>query len=290
MVLIKYFIIRTHRICIGKPTCDAGWWSAPLIVDETDTVFFDHGLDHLPGMLILHGIAELAELASGVDCATGRFDLEFTRYVEKDTPAVVSVAPLGEGDPCRWQVKLAQADRIVCSGTVGTIGIQSGRLAGDSTIDTEPDAEIDTELADAVLVHRHRPENVVVTALRKAEAGFAVDYAPSEAVRTKRFETVHCPLDVVEATRQFMTLMCHEVCGLELDRKLILGRLGISMPQAFPRTGAVRLFAMEPVVSRNRLEFTITARCGEAVEAVMTWDILAVSPTVYTRLRGVQHA
>jgi hypothetical protein len=230
---------------------------------------------------MLHGIAELAELASGGDRVTAAFDLNFTRYVEKDVPVLVSVTALD--DAHRWRVELAQADQIVCEGTVDTIPLS--RASHDIDRST-----VDDVLADGTLAHRHRPENIVVTALRKAEDGYAVDYVPSEAVRTDRFEGIHCPLDVIEATRQFMTLMCHQVCHAGLDRHLILGRFTAVMPQLFPLDGTVRLTAVEPLVSRNRLDFTITAWCGTATPAVTTWDILVASPAAYARLRGVGHA
>jgi hypothetical protein len=272
-----------HRSTISDPICHsaAGLWTAQLIVDESDPVIFDHGVDHVPGMLILHGIAELVERASlgpAGECAAASFDLTFTRFVEKDRPANVVIAPAG---PQLWHAELAQLNRTVVAGKVGTISLDALGYHKVSERTASP------PLAAAALVHRRRPENIVVSPLRTMASGYVVDYAPSEAVRTKRFEDAHCPLDIVEAARQFMILLSHAVCGYDLDRRLILNRLIVTMPKLFPRTAAVHLRSAQPQVNRSQLDMTIYAYCGDAPAATIVWDIKAVTPTVYTRLRSM---
>jgi len=281
-----------HRSTIGEPVLDeaAGRWSAQLVVDDSDTVFFDHSVDHVPGMLMLHGIAELVERASTASVGrsvAGFFDLTFTRFVEKDDPAQVAIVPAEA--PRTWQVRMTQFDQVVCAGTVGAV-VVGGQDDPTGPNHSMRDGAAATALAEAVLVHRRRPENIVVTPLRTAPTGYAVDYQPSEVVRTKRFEYVHCPLDVVEAARQFMILLSHTACGFKLGTHLILNRLTVSTPQPFPRAAAVCLRSAQPRVNRGQLDFTMYAHCGDAPVATITWDIKAVTPAVYARLRGVSHA
>jgi hypothetical protein len=272
-----------YRSTIGESIQDeaTGSWRAPLIVDDSDTVIFDHSVDHLPAMLMLHGIAELVERASPElgGRTAGAFHLGFTRFVEKDRPSHVTITPATP--PHMWRVELTQSGRTACSGTVGSIALDD---RWQSTVSSSPAAP--GPLAEAALVHRRRPENIVVSPLRVEADGYAVDYVPSEAVRTKRFEDVHAPLDVLEAGRQFMILLSHSVCGFDLDTRLILARLAVRMPRLFPRSGTVRLYSARPRVDRHRLEFTIRASCADAPAATIGWDIKAVSPTVYARLRG----
>jgi hypothetical protein len=265
-----------------------GSWTAPLIVDETDTAIFDHSVDHLPGMLMLHGIAELVERASpdvGADRWTaGAFDMNFTHFVEKDRPAHVRIMPAGA--PHIWRAEVIQSGRVACSGTVGGIALDGGRqpTANMAATATAPDA-----LAEAALVHRSHPENIMVSPLRAAAGGYTVDYFPSEVARTKRFEYAHGPLDIVEAARQFVTLLSHTVCGFDLRTRLILARLVVNMPRLFPRAAAVRLHSARPLVKRRRLDCTIRAQCGNAAAATIRWDVKAVPPEVYARLRGMPH-
>jgi A-factor biosynthesis hotdog protein len=275
-----------YRSTIGETSRDdiTGSWSAPLVVDDSDTVIFDHSVDHLPGMLMLHGIAELVERACPAPAGrtAGSFDLVFRRFGEKDRPASVTIRPA----PARhtWYVELAQSAHAICSGTVRSVAVDD---CARSTVVAD---EGSGQLADAALVHRSRPENIVVSALRAADGAYTVDYVPSEIVRTKRFAHAHGPLDIVEAARQFMIQLSHTACGFALGTKLILTRLVVNMPQLLPRAAAVRLHSVQPRVNRNRLDFTIDARCGDAPAATITWDIKAVTPAVYARLRGVPHA
>jgi A-factor biosynthesis hotdog protein len=275
-----------YRSTIGETSRDevTGSWSAPLVVDDSDPVIFDHRVDHLPGMLMLHGIAELLERAyQEPDGRTaGSMDLVFTRFGEKDRPALVTIRPASA--PHTWQVELTQSAHAVCSGTVQAIAL------ADRARSTVVTAAAAVELADAALVHRSRPENIVVSALRASDGGYTVDYVPSEFVRTKRFAHVHGPLDIVEAARQFMILLSHTACGFALGTRLILTRLAVSVPRLFPRAATVRLHSAQPRVDRHRLDFTIHARCGNAPAATITWDIKAVTPAVYARLRGGPNA
>jgi hypothetical protein len=279
-----------QRSTISEPTRDeaAGRWSAQLVVDDSDSVFFDHSVDHVPGMLMLHAIAELVERAGAGPvngCAAGSFDLTFSRFVEKDEPAQVTIVPAAAPDS--WQVTMTQSGHVVCAGTAGTLPLDRPEDAGQlkSTVDEAGPAV----LAAAALVHRSRPENIVVTPLRTVPAGYAVDYRPSEVVRTKRFEDVHGPLDIVEAARQFMILLSHSVCGVDLGMRLILNRLTVRLAEPFPRAAPVRLLARQPRVNRGQLDFAMYARCGDAVDAAITWDIKAVNQAVYNRLRGAAH-
>jgi hypothetical protein len=281
----------TRASSIGVPTRDEHGesWIAPLVVDDSDPVIFDHSVDHVPGMLMLHGIAELVEWAGpgtgGARCMAGEFDLRFTRFVEKDRPAHAVIAP--DGAPHTWRVEISQEGHIACAGRAGTMTLGDGdRPAGHGVA-----AAIRSAVrAEAAIVHRRRPENIVISPLRPAPAGFMVDYLPSEAARTKRFEHVHCSLDVVEAARQFMIMLSHAACGFGLDRRLVLNRLTVSMPGPFPRTDPVRLHCAPPRVRGGRIDFAMHARCGDHPAATIGWDITAATPAVYARLRGVRHA
>ncbi|WP_354641703.1 ScbA/BarX family gamma-butyrolactone biosynthesis protein [Kitasatospora camelliae] len=107
-----------------------------LHVDQTHPVFFDHPLDHVPGMLLLEAFRQATGCAAGR--ATGRTVDElamvggrtaFTAFCELDAPTFLAVAPVataavagaatGAGaDLERWSFEVAavQYGRVVATG------------------------------------------------------------------------------------------------------------------------------------------------------------------------------
>jgi hypothetical protein len=79
--------------------------TASLIVDRTHPYFFDHPCDHVPGMLLLEGCAQLAQSAvapSGTDPSTRAaimaYEMDFTQFVECTLPTTLT-ARVGRGRP-----------------------------------------------------------------------------------------------------------------------------------------------------------------------------------------------
>jgi 3-hydroxymyristoyl/3-hydroxydecanoyl-(acyl carrier protein) dehydratase len=85
------------NIAISTPRRDetTDVFAASLIVDHTHPYFFDHPCDHVPGMLLLEGCAQLAQAAFGetigADAAgvTG-YEVNFTQFVETGIPATLT--------------------------------------------------------------------------------------------------------------------------------------------------------------------------------------------------------
>ncbi|MGX1133514.1 hypothetical protein RKD49_005704 [Streptomyces glaucescens] len=103
-----------------------------LRVDPSHRVYFDHPVDHVPGMLLL----EAAHQAVGG--AVRSLDCTFRRYVEFDAPCTVVTAPLDpgpDGEPARTRTRVTAvqegearftADVVTCSAPVPE---ESGRAA-----------------------------------------------------------------------------------------------------------------------------------------------------------------
>ena len=77
------------NIAISTPrrTDTPGAFAASLIVDRTHPYFFDHPCDHVPGMLLLEGCAQLAlstfrEIAGIEAAGISAYDVSFTQFVE----------------------------------------------------------------------------------------------------------------------------------------------------------------------------------------------------------------
>jgi hypothetical protein len=122
-------------------------------VDQKDTFFFDHNIDHVPGMVLVE--AALEAVAPDADSADGTsvlMRLEFTKICELDTP--VQLKCIETAEERRWEVQFVQNDVGVCSGTI--------QLAGPCAVQADSN-----EPAPATLVHRLRPENILVGALER---------------------------------------------------------------------------------------------------------------------------
>jgi len=114
------------NVVISSPRIDDdGAFVSSLIVDHTHPYFFDHACDHVPGMLLLEGCAQLAlaaaAAAGGAPQPSGvtAYDMTFSQFVERgivttlsadvDTtgcgpgavrPPAVRISITQEGAPC----------------------------------------------------------------------------------------------------------------------------------------------------------------------------------------------
>jgi len=84
-----------RHVLLGVPR-EPGLW--PLVVDIAHPVFFDHPLDHVPGMLLVEATRQAIRAVSGNPQADLRsFSAEFSRIVELWYEASVSVRRLRDG-------------------------------------------------------------------------------------------------------------------------------------------------------------------------------------------------
>jgi hypothetical protein len=106
-----------------RPTGQAHSYEASLAIDTEDPTFFDHPLDHIPGLCLLEGLQQIALAAAceelAVDHATvlvSAMQMKFSRIVEFQ-PDVVCTVTLD--DDCRaGRVGCAQGGRACCEGTI----------------------------------------------------------------------------------------------------------------------------------------------------------------------------
>jgi hypothetical protein len=85
-----------------------------LRVDTTHPVYFDHPVDHVPGMILLEAVHQAVGGAdvSALDCA-------FHRYVELDAPCtIIAASTEGNREEQRTRITAAQGDTIRFSADV----------------------------------------------------------------------------------------------------------------------------------------------------------------------------
>src|SRR5262245_44761898 len=84
-----------------------------VCVDLSDPVFFDHPLDHVPGMLLMAAILELAEHDSMLESDNVTFRLTCTRFCELNAPVQVTAT----GEACgKNRIQVTQSGRDVATG------------------------------------------------------------------------------------------------------------------------------------------------------------------------------
>jgi hypothetical protein len=98
-------------------------YEASLVIETADPTFFDHRLDHVPGLLLLEGIQQVSVAAAceelGVDhsqVAVSAFHMAFQKLAEFQ-PDVVCAITLDE-DGQGGAVSCSQGGKTCCEGTV----------------------------------------------------------------------------------------------------------------------------------------------------------------------------
>jgi 3-hydroxymyristoyl/3-hydroxydecanoyl-(acyl carrier protein) dehydratase len=116
------------NVVISAPACEEATMTflTSLVVDDAPPYFFDHPCDHVPGMLLLEGCAQLAVAACGATTGAPRhalavrsYDVNFTQFAECGVPTVLSARV--EADQT-VQVSISQQD-VVCGTTRMTVAI-----------------------------------------------------------------------------------------------------------------------------------------------------------------------
>ncbi|MCY0920588.1 ScbA/BarX family gamma-butyrolactone biosynthesis protein [Streptomyces sp. NPDC059999] len=83
----------THVVLTEDPTAerDHQW---ELRVDSTHPIFFDHPVDHVPGMVLLEAARQAAHASTGLpDALVISLDSTFARYAELDRPCRIVAHP-----------------------------------------------------------------------------------------------------------------------------------------------------------------------------------------------------
>ncbi|MER7573577.1 ScbA/BarX family gamma-butyrolactone biosynthesis protein [Streptomyces sp. NPDC126514] len=94
----------------------AGRWQ--LRADTAHPVFFDHPLDHVPGMLLLEAARQAVQVMGGGKRVPASYRATFDRYAELDRPTWIEAQWGADGE---LQVVAIQGDSAVFACRVGTV-------------------------------------------------------------------------------------------------------------------------------------------------------------------------
>lgn len=185
-----------------------GSLQAQLCVDESQPYFFDHALDHVPGILMLEGLLQLAAWGGQPGAWVQHIKLSFRRFCEKAQPVLIRLQAEGAngwagtveqaGDTaCRCQLVLATA---LPAATVIAATSERGRSAAE-------------------LVHKQQAENILVSPLFDLADGVKAcetHAPPSGHVLAAGADGRYGTLYLLETTRQFVMLIAHTVWNVPL--------------------------------------------------------------------------
>jgi hypothetical protein len=166
-------------------------------VDLHDPVFFDHPLDHVPGMLLVVAGLELAEHAAMLRPANVSFRLTFTKFCELDAPVEVSATREIGGNP----VEFTQSGRSIARGLLGRR--ETALTAELAPVPAFGDGSIPSEL-----VHRADPGNIAVGPFT-VDAGRVWVRVHQQAAIGEIPPRASAVASVIEAARQFAIAILH---------------------------------------------------------------------------------
>ncbi|UCJ07853.1 hypothetical protein KTO58_01355 [Chitinophaga pendula] len=216
--------------------------TAILQVNEEHPYFFDHPLDHVPGILLLEGTSQLIDQQlQQYPPDTGavgshyinRLDMRFTRLCHCNRPAEIVIRPQAGR---AYEGRIWQDEKVV------------------ATINMECSAAADTPLQSAIQpvyntppahwLHKHREENILVSELIPLPGNSWSCYVKPPAA-THFFNDGHprwySPCFVLEVCRQFFMLLSHQQYDIPVTQPMYLLDINFQLEQPLYREQVIEL-------------------------------------------------
>ncbi len=246
-------------------------------VDLQDPVFFDHPLDHVPGMLLVVAGLELAEHAAMLRPANVSFRLTFTKFCELDAPVEVSATREMDGSTFEF----IQSGHSVARGLL-------------SRSESAPAAELASlpalgnGLIPSELVHRAEPGNVAVGPLT-VDAGCVWVRVHEQAAIGGIPPRASAVASIIEAARQFVIAILHLWGQQPMGTKMIFVGLTADVPTAVPQGHMTRVLSWQPTPPEQMRKLHIDVHAADD-RAIKVGSIVIASRCVdeveYAQLRA----
>lgn len=215
-------------------TAGGGVSHGSVRVDLHDPMFFDHPLDHVPGMLLVVAGLEMAEHVAMLRPANVSFRLTFTKFCELDAPVEVTLTREIDGST----VEFSQLGRIVARGLLG-------RRETALPAELAPAPAFGNGSIESELVHRANPGNIAIGApvvetgrvwVRVREQA-AIGGVPPRA----------CAIaSIIEAARQLVIAILHLWGQQPMGTRMIFVGLTADVPTAMPHGYMTRALSWRP--------------------------------------------
>ncbi|WP_299963958.1 AfsA-related hotdog domain-containing protein [uncultured Roseobacter sp.] len=198
-----------------------------LVVDRTHPFFFDHPLDHIPGLLLLEGAVQAAQDVAAVPCFVEEIYARFVKFALFEAPVTLEVSQQQDGARHRVEVTLVQSGRVRARITVGLAPVCAPRTTVAPRDDLRPCA--------GDLLNKRRAENVLITTpvIDGETVGAALLPISPDCLLADSESTVH-PLYLLEAFMQLQRFLNATRDGAARVRDILTG---IRITQEAPLCG-----------------------------------------------------
>lgn len=274
--------LSTPRVIPGRAIdildlAPSGGVSRGLVrVDLQDPVFFDHPIDHVPGMLLVVAGLELAEHAAMLRPANVSFRLTFAKFCELDAPVEVSASR----ETGRKSLEFTQSGRSIARGLLG-------RRETALPAELAPVPAFQSGSIPRELVHRADPGNIAVGPLT-VDAGRVWVRVHEQAAIGGVPPRTGAIASIVEAARQFVIAILHLWGKQPMGAKMIFVGLTADVPTAVPQDQMTRALSWHPTAPEQTGKLQIDVHAiGD--RAIKVGSIVIASRCVddveYARLR-----
>jgi hypothetical protein len=216
---------------------------ARLRVDKRDPFFFDHPLDHVPGMLIVCAAAELVRAGTDVRAGRVRGAMTFRSVCELDPAPALRITG--------GEIRVTQDSTTVAD---GWFEFSDADDVPERDHRIEPDRWVP---ASAALVHRARDENIMIGAPRQVDGHVCAVVLPpphGHALAGRHRDT-HAVEYLVEAGRQLSTWLPHRLARWPLDAHMLWIGVTADLPVRLPRSLAVALRWRVAPIAADKAKF-----------------------------------
>lgn len=255
--------------------------SAQLVVDESHPYFFDHPLDHVPGILMIHACEELLSWYKGVGWSAVGMSIRFTKFLEKNQKIEISCR---SSSTQKLEFNIVQNKR-----SVGIINfdIVKEELALHSGIVDEENLSIE----DKKITHKHRKDNILVSKLSETNrfSAQARDFSKAghqffSALLKKRQSLLYYS----EVGRQFIMSMAHLEKKIPLDKKMNLISIEVDILKriAPPFDLVLNKFEIIPAQNFSFADVHIDMLNRQEVFGKLTLKAQVVDSDYYKKQRG----
>ncbi|MFC6083318.1 AfsA-related hotdog domain-containing protein [Sphaerisporangium aureirubrum] len=263
---------------------------AVLRVDQDHPFFFDHPLDHVPGMLLVTGLLDLARAAAGARPGGHgvRLSLRFRRMCELDGPVTLRAEPVQDGRRDTFAVAAAQHGAPVCAGTIELIpadGDPPG-AAGQGT--SVPGGDVPVTPIAQELVHRSDVWNVVVgePVVTRERYEAALVSPPAGHFLLRHGAERYAAEEIVEAGRQLVTAAMHGAHRRPRDTAMLWLSVSADLPAPAHRSVPLALRWEITPPRGGRAHFDLTLLAGGRPAGSLYYTTRCMSPVGYARFRA----